>query len=574
MESPFEPQWSTHFAVQRSVMPEKKRKASKKRQPEPQHSDGFDGLPSVDEDQVDGFFPEQDGLLLSPLTEREHHIMDTHLDAFEKEALMSQLGLDDEQVKYAEEQGQLVKFNLFLVTAVKAYSIWIPAWESFKFLKRRLFKAALFDGAYSGNLHLFLIKMKQLAPGVSLGENDTISERINDGMSDACMFHYGFVPGEHTYEIKMTITHATQDKSMQLSMIEEAKQRRAVNCISDTPLDNDVMVREYQGLLRNDSSAQEHLKANVVVPPAPPVVKKRRTAVRRETSADSRGGSVVLTPEVKFQNNVKRYGDKWTPHRVKAFVVGITSLICMDWLEKSLHKGQDHDDLQSLGSYCTFLLGNDRKEFPHLGGDNTRAYHHIAKCMEQFPAYMHEGKALFRKSASSVKVKERWEFDGQDLKDKWKNIIRYFDKETCMPGPKLANCRTLTLDEFDRDMVTNVLRIMNRTWSNQWTYDQFREMLQLRFEMIQSQLGPHVLEELRRQKPQVEDHPSTEDDIVEADNVAQHNPHVHVGPSYVPSPETEHHDHQHNVMVGHHPPHIVPHPFAHHYPGHFDPSHQ
>lgn len=544
-------------------MPEK-RKASKKRQLEPQSSDGFDGLGSVDGDHVAGLGVDQDGLLLSPLSDREHHIMDTHLDAFEKEALMSQLGLDDEQVKYAEEQGQLVKFNLFLVTAVKAYSIWIPAWESFKFLKRRLFKAALFDGAYSGNLHLFLIKMKQEAPGVNLLENDTISERINDGMSDACMFHYGFVPGELIYEIKMTITHATQDKSMQLSMIEEAKQRRAVNCISDTPLDNDVMVREYQGLLRNEPSAQEHLTANVVVPPpepAPPVVKKRRAAARRETSGDSRGGSVALTPEKKFSNNVKRYGDKWTPQRVKAFVVGITSLICMDWLEKSLHKGDDHQDMHSLGSYCTSLLGHEPRKFTHLGDENTDTYRHITRCMAQFPAYTDNGKALFRKSAGSQKTKEKWEFDGQDLKDKWKNIVRYFDKETCLPGPKLTKCRTLTLDEFDREVVSNTLRILNRRWSDDYTYDHFRSILQEKFDMVPSQLGPHVLEELTRQKPLVEDRPPTEDDIEDADD-PQHHSHVHMQHNYHPEPD---HTHHHHVM-GH-----VAHPY-HPQSQAFDPS--
>ena len=534
-------------------MPEKKRKASKKRHLEPQHSDELDGLQSVGGNFVEGLEDVQDGLLLSPLSEREHRIMDTHLDAFEKEALMSQLGLDDEQVKYAEEQGQLVKFNLFLVTAVKAYSIWIPAWESFKFLKRRLFKAALFDGAYSGNLHLFLIKMKHEAPGVNLRENDTISERINDGMSDACMFHYGFVPGEQIYEIKMTITHFTQDKSMQLSMIEEAKQRRAVNCISDTPLDNDVMVREYQGLLRNEPSAQEHLTANVVVPPpepAPPVVKKRRAPARRETSGDSRGGGAVLSPEKKFSNNVKRYGDKWTPQRVKAFVVGITSLICMDWLEKSLHKGDDHQDLQSLGSYCTSLLGQETKKFVHLGADERASYDHITECMAQFPAYTDKGKALFRKSAGSDKTKEKWEFDGQDLKDKWKNIVRYFDKETCLPGPKLANCRTLTLDEFDREMVSNTLRILNRKWSDEYNYDQFRGILNAKFESIMEQLGPHVLEELKRQKPLVEDHPPTEDGTEDAD-AQQHHSHVHMQHNYPTEPE-----HTHVGVMGH-----VPHPY-------------
>jgi hypothetical protein len=551
-------------------MPDKKKKAPKKRHLEHQDSDEFDGLPSVDEDQVVGLVSEQDGLLLSPLSEREHQIMDTHLDAFEKEALMAQLALDDEQVKYAEEQGQLVKFNLHLLTAVKNYAIWIPAWESFKFLKRRLFKASLFDGAYSGNLHLYLIKMKEEAPGVNLVENATISERINDGMSDACMFHYGFVPGEQTYEIKMTITHATQDKSMQLSMIEEAKQRRAVNSISDTPLDNDVMVREYQGLLRNEPSAQEHLTANVVHPDPP--VKKQRVVTRRETASDSPGS--LLSPEKKFSNNVKRYGEKWSPQRVKAFIVGLTSLICMDWLEKSLHKGQDHGDVGSLGSYCTFLLGCERKEFPHLGSENTDIYQHITLCMDQFPAYRDGGKALFRKSSSSKKPKEKWEFDGQDLKDKWKNIVRYYDKESCMPLQTLENCRTLFLDDFDREMISNVMKIMNKKWNEEFTYDAFRDYLQGKFDQVKDQLGSHILEELRRQKPAVIEHEPVED--LEEPPEQPHPPHhhhehVHMQHTYHHEPDHHHHHHHH------HPHHVMGHPHVAHpyHPPHhaFDPTH-
>jgi hypothetical protein len=518
--------------------------------------DDYEGLPSVDADQVDALVDE-DGLLLSPLTEREHHIMDTHLDAVEKEGVVALLALDDEQVKYAEEQGQLVKFRLQLLTAMKTFTIWVPAWESFKFLKRRLFKASLFDGAYSGNLHLFLIKMKEEAPGVGLKENDTIDERVNQGMSDACMFHYGFVPGPQTYEIKMTIASVTQDKSMQLSMIEEAKQRRAVSCISDTPLDNDEMVRQYQVLLRNDPSAHEHLSANVLHP-SPPARKQPRTVHRREQDQDSAGAP--LSPDKRFSNNVKRYGEKWSPQRVKAFVVGLTSLIAMDWVEKSLHKGPDHGDLQSLGSYCTFLLGCERKEFPHLGSDNTRKYHHITECMEQFPAYKDGEKALFRKSASSKNPKQKWEFDGQDLKDKWKNIVRYFDKETCLPLSTLENCRTLTLDQYDREMVTIVLKIFSKKWGETESYDHFRANLQQKFDLILNELDENILEELRRQKPAVVERVEPDHGQIE---VVDHHHHQYQN-------DNDHDHHHHHAL--HHVQHVqhVP-PQYHHHPA-FDPS--
>jgi hypothetical protein len=554
-------------------MPDKKKKGLKKRNLE-HHSDEYEGLPSVDADQVDVLATEQDGLLLSPLSNREHNIMDLHLDPVGKEAMMAQLALDDEQVKYAEEQGQLVKFHLHLLTAVKTYAIWIPAWESFKFLKRRLFKASLFDGAYSGNLHMFLIKMREEAPGVNLRENDTISERVNDGLSDACMFHYGFVPGPQTYELKMALMAVTQNKHMQMSMIEEAKQRRAVTCIADTSLAEDPMLRDYQLLARNDPSMQAHLQANVLHP-IPPSTKKQRTVSRREADNDSQGAP--LSPEKRFKNNVKRYGEKWSPERVKAFVVGLTSLICMDWLEKSLHKGPDHNDINSLGSYCTFLLGCERKEFPHLGSENTAMYHHITACMEQFPAYKDGDKALFRKSASSKKMKEKWEFDGQDLKDKWKNIVRYYDKESCLPLRTLENCRTLTLDDYDREMVTNVMMIMKKKWGDHKTYDDFRNSLQEKFDQIMDQLGPNIEEELKRQKPVVaEREPEEQPEVEDSSQLPQHpqhphHQHVHVQQHYHHEPEHDHHHHHHHhIQMGH--PHHVAHPYHPHHHA-FDPSH-
>lgn len=429
------------------------------------------------------------------------------------------MSLDDEQVKYADEQGQLVKFSVHLLTSMKTYAIWVPAWESFKFLKRRVFKASLYDGTYASNLHCFQIKMLEKAPGVTISENEVIAEQVNHGLSDACMFHYGFVPGD-VYKLKFMLISVTANKHLQRSMLEEAKARQAILTIADTSLAEDKMLRDYQLLARNDVSVQNDLYATVLHA-HPPNPKNLATKNERKREANNDSVGEPLSPEKKFKNNVRRYGDKWSPERVKAFVVGLTCLVCMDWLEKSGPMGPQKVNVGSIGSYCTTLLSGEKKSFPYLAKalikNVDKLYDRITLCMGSFPAYKDDKthKPLFRQVVTSKRHKEKWEVDGQDLKDKWKNIVRYFDKDTCLPLTTLENCRTLTLDDYDREMITNALLILSHKWMDVKTFELFREQLKTKFAEIMEQLNDDIRMELERQRPKVvidQDTPSDADE--------------------------------------------------------------
>ena len=507
----------------------------------------------------------KDGLQLAQLTQREHSILDSHLDAGEKETLMAQIDLDDEQVKYAEGKNLLIKFTVHLLTAMKSYDVWVPEWESVKFLKRRMFKAVLYDGSFLRNLHTFQLKMMEADPAdqdVSLGEGDTIHEVVSDGLADACMFHYKLkpdTPGDsHHYRLDMILSGVTaNNKNMQQAMIEEAKNRKAIASIADTSLADDPMLRSYQLLARNDASVQDDLQATVLHKEPPnrkAAAPKRAKASKRAADDDSAG--LPLSPEKKFKNNVKRYGDKWSPERTKAFVVALTCRVCMDWLERrskqeneALDEKEESYYTRSLQHHIMDLLNREPRLFEELEKEGkfpgiTREYDYIVECMKYFPVYKdHDGNAFFRPKSQTVKKedrdkkkeeatketnadptqppdpeKEKWQFDGQDLKDKWKNIVRYFDKgNNWEPLPTLEKCRTLTLDEFDREMVTNASLILDSKKENKWlkpkgSFDAFEQELLAKFRLIRSQINEGIKAELERQCPEPIDEDEDEED--------------------------------------------------------------
>jgi len=510
----------------------------------------------------------KDGLQLAQLTQREHSILDSHLDAGEKETLMAQIDLDDEQVKYAEGKNLLIKFTVHLLTAMKSYDVWVPEWESVKFLKRRMFKAVLYDGSFLRNLHTFQLKMMEADPAdqdVSLGEGDTIHEVVSDGLADSCMFHYKLkpdTPGDsHHYRLDMILSGVTaNNKNMQEAMIEEAKNRKAIASIADTSLADDPMLRSYQLLARNDASVQDDLQATILhtePPKRKAAAPKRAKASKRAADDDSAG--LPLSPEKKFKNNVKRYGDKWSPERTKAFVVALTCRVCMDWLEmrskqenEALDEKEESYYTRSLQHHIMALLNREPRLFEELEKEGkfpgiTREYDYIVECMKYFPVYKdHEGNAFFRPKSQTVKKdrdkkeeeeatketyadptqprdpeKEKWQFDGQDLKDKWKNIVRYFDKgNNWEPLPTLEKCRTLTLDEFDREMVTNACLILDSKKENKWSkpkgsFDAFEQELLAKFRLIRSQISERIKAELERQCPEPVDEDEEDEETID-----------------------------------------------------------
>jgi len=231
----------------------------------------------------------------------------------------------------------------------------------------------------------------------------------------------------------------------------------------------------------------------------------------------------------------------------------------MDWLEmrskqenEALDEKEESYYTRSLQHHIMALLNREPRLFEELEKEGkfpgiTREYDYIVECMKYFPVYKdHEGNAFFRPKSQTVKKdrdkkeeeeatketyadptqprdpeKEKWQFDGQDLKDKWKNIVRYFDKgNNWEPLPTLEKCRTLTLDEFDREMVTNACLILDSKKENKWSkpkgsFDAFEQELLAKFRLIRSQISERIKAELERQCPEPVDEDEEDEETID-----------------------------------------------------------